>query len=88
MKAVAVPMIFRAVAANGADVWAGGSSGLLYHSTDSGAHWIRVLPFSGGAILTGDVVSVDFPDALHGRVATSTPEVWLTSDAGQTWQKQ
>lgn len=87
-KSAAIPRVFRAVAANGTDVWAGGSNGLLYHSTDSGAHWFRILPFSGGAILTGDIVSVDFPDALHGRVATSTAEVWLTSDGGQTWQKQ
>ncbi len=33
---------FRAVASAGADVWAGGSGGALFHSTDSGAHWNRV----------------------------------------------
>ena len=87
-KPAANPPVFRAVVANRADVWAGGSNGLLYHSVDSGAHWVRVLPFSGITVLTGDVVSLDFPDALHGKIVTSTQEVWLTSDGGQTWQKQ
>lgn len=88
LKQQATLPTFRAVVANGSDVWAGGASGLLYHSVDSGTHWTRVLPSSGSASLAGDVVSLDFPDTLHGRVTTSTPEVWLTSDGGQTWQKQ
>jgi len=80
--------MFRAVAATGTDVWAGGSVGALYHSTDSGDHWSRVVPGSSDAILTGDVVSLEFIDMQHGKVSTSTAEVWTTSDAGQTWQKQ
>ena len=81
-------VVFRAVAANGSEVWAGGSSGFLYHSVDAGASWIRVIPTSPTAVLTGDIVSVEFADAQKGKVATSTAEVWVTSDAGQTWQKQ
>lgn len=84
----AVPPVFRAVVANGADVWAGGSGSLLYHSVDSGGHWARIVPSSGSSTMTGDIVTLDFPDAQHGRITTSTPEVWLTSDNGQTWQKQ
>jgi hypothetical protein len=80
--------IFRAVAATGADVWAGGSGGALYHSADAGDHWTRVTPTSSGAKLTGDIVSLEFPDMLHGKVSSSAGEVWTTSDAGQTWQKQ
>lgn len=79
---------FRAVAAAGSEVWAGGNGGVLYHSVDSGSHWTRIAPASGGMILTGDIIGVDFPDAQHGSVATSTSEVWHTSDDGQTWQKQ
>jgi hypothetical protein len=79
---------FRAVAANAADVWAGGSRGTLYHSLDAGDHWTRVLPALAGAVLTGDVVSLEFVDAQHGRVSTSTAENWITSDGGQTWRKQ
>src|SRR5579859_6813380 len=81
-------MVFHAVAANGLEVWAGGSAGQLYHSTDSGNHWSRVVPSAGGTVLTGDVVVLDFADAQHGRVSTSTSEVWTTSDDGLTWQKQ
>ena len=82
------PITFRAVAASGADVWAGGSAGLLYHSADAGAHWTRVVPSTSSAVLTGDIISLEFLDAQHGKVSTSTSEIWTTSDAGQTWQKQ
>ena len=80
--------MFRAVAATGTDVWAGGAGGALYHSTDAGDHWTRVVPGSADAILTGDVVSLEFIDMRHGKVSTSTAEVWTTSDDGQTWQRQ
>jgi hypothetical protein len=81
-------LAFRAVSATGSEVWAGGSGGALYHSIDAGGHWIRVQPSSAGSSLTGDIITLEFPDPQHGKIATSTPEVWTTSDAGQTWQKQ
>lgn len=81
-------LVFRAVTATGSDVWAGGSNVMLYHSTDNGNHWMQVLPSSGGTALTGDVVALQFLDPQHGKVTTSTSEVWTTADAGQTWQKQ
>lgn len=80
--------VFRAVAANGPDVWAGGSSGALYHSLDAGNHWTQVVPSLAGATLTGDVIVLEFSDTLHGKVTTSTAEVWSTADDGQTWQRQ
>jgi hypothetical protein len=80
--------IFRAVTAAGSEVWVGGSAGALYHSVDAGGHWTRVVPSSAGTLLSGDIVSLEFPDPQHGKLTTSTPEVWTTSDAGQTWQKQ
>ena len=86
--AKAAPIVFRAVSANGPDVWAGGSEGSLYHSTDSGSHWIRIVPSWRGIELTGDIVNLQFADAQHGRIITSTAEIWMTADAGQTWDKQ
>jgi hypothetical protein len=80
--------IFRAVSATGSEVWAGGSPSMLYHSSDAGNHWTRVLPSANGTVLTGDVVTVEFSDPQHGRIATSTSEVWTTADDGQTWQEQ
>jgi Photosynthesis system II assembly factor YCF48 len=80
--------VFHAVAANGPDVWAGGTNGMLFHSLDAGAHWTRIVPLSSGITLSGDIVTVDFTDPQHGRVSTSTSEIWITGDAGQSWQKR
>jgi Photosynthesis system II assembly factor YCF48/Putative zinc-finger len=77
---------FRAVSAVGPDVWAGGSTGMLYHSPDAGQQWIRVQPTGAGAALKGDVTSVEFTDARHGKLTTADGEIWKTSDAGQSWQ--
>ncbi len=88
VKAAAGPPVFRAVSANGVDVWAGGVNGVLYHSADAGSHWTRVLPVLGVATVGGDIVAVEFSDSQHGSIATSTGERWTTADGGQTWQKQ
>lgn len=80
--------VFRAVSALGTEVWAGGSAAVLYHSVDSGAHWAREFPSSSGATLTGDITSIDFSDPQHGKIATSTGEVWITTDDGGTWRRQ
>jgi len=81
-------LVFRALAAMGAEVWVGGSQAMLYYSLDSGLHWTRVLPTEASTLLTGDVVSVELSDAEHARVSTSTDEIWITADHGQTWHKQ
>jgi hypothetical protein len=82
------PVVFRAVSANGPDVWAGGSGGHLYHSTDAGAHWVQVVPLWSGVELTGDIMSLQFADPQQGRIVTSSSEIWTTADAGQTWAKR
>ncbi len=89
-SAPAAPLIFRAlsVSSNAAEVWAGASGGALYHTTDAGNSWTRVLPSAAGTILTGDILSIQFSDPRNGTVTTSTAEVWTTPDAGQTWHKQ
>ena len=88
LKAPASAPVFRAVAVTGTDVWAGGSQGVLYHSVDSGNQWSQVVPSSAGITLTDDIVGLVFSNADHGRITTSTGEIWTTSDQGQTWQKQ
>jgi hypothetical protein len=88
LKTPAGAPVFRAVAVIGTDVWAGGSQGVLFHSVDAGNRWAQVVPASGGITLTGDIVGMEFTDAQHGRITTSTGETWSTSDQGQTWQKQ
>ena len=79
---------FRAVAALGLEVWVGGSGGVLYHTSDGGNHWIRVTPSTAAAGLTADIVGIQFSDPQHGKISTSNAELWITSDTGQTWQKQ
>jgi Carboxypeptidase regulatory-like domain/Putative zinc-finger len=87
-RKVPTSLTFRALAVAGSDVWVGGSGGALYHSVDAGSHWTRVVPATSGMVLTSDIVSLEFSDPLHGKLSTSTAEVWSTADAGQTWQKQ
>ena len=86
--AVADNATFRALSANGPDLWVGGASGLLYHSSDAGAHWVQVKPATAGASLTADIAAIEFTDVRQGKITTSTGDVWLTKDAGQTWHKQ
>jgi photosystem II stability/assembly factor-like uncharacterized protein len=81
-------LVFRAVSAAGLEVWAGGSGGTLYHSVDGGNSWTHVAPTDSGTILVGDVIGIEFADPQHGRVTTSSAEVWTTADGGQTWRKQ
>jgi hypothetical protein len=88
MGAAAIGRNFLAVSASGLEVWAGGSAGMLYHTSDSGAHWTLVHPADSLIALTGDITNIDFSDSQHGRVSTSTREQWITADAGQTWRRE
>jgi hypothetical protein len=84
---VAGNVVFRALAANDADVWAGGSAGALYHSPDAGEHWTQIKPVADGKPLTADILTVQFSDAQHGSLTTADHETWTTTDAGETWHK-
>ena len=85
---VAEKASFRALSANGPDVWVGGAAGMLYHSADSGASWAQVKPTSGDATLSADIAAIEFTDIRQGKITTSNGEAWTTQDAGQTWNKQ
>jgi hypothetical protein len=77
---------FRALSANGPDVWVGGSAGLLYHSSDAGTNWTQVKPVSGDAALKADIAAIEFTDLLHGKITTASGESWITEDGGQSWR--
>lgn len=79
---------FRALAADGLEIWVGGAKGALYHSSNAGQDWRQVQPASNGETLADDIIGVEFVDRLHGTVTTSGQEKWVTADAGQSWQKQ
>jgi photosystem II stability/assembly factor-like uncharacterized protein len=74
---------FHAVASIGADVWAGGTGGALYHSTDAGEHWAKV-----SFATPSSVVRITFTDPANGEVKTSSGEIWTTQDNGATWKRR
>ncbi len=78
-------VVFRAISANGADVWVGGTRSALFHSTDAGRTWTRVRPATQGRELAGDISRIEFADPLRGTVSTTTGEEWVTADGGKTW---
>ena len=81
---------FRVVHAAGRDVWAGGSGGVLYHSSDGGAMWQRVYLSSGESPTTETIVGITSGsrDLQHIMVRTISGEQWATEDGGQHWQKE
>ncbi|MBV8207798.1 MAG: hypothetical protein JO041_13475 [Acidobacteria bacterium] len=86
--AVEAGVVFRAVSASKSDVWAGGSAGSLFHSTDAGANWTRVAPQSGERRLEGDIISIRVtgPNDQIVRVKTSLGQNWISADGGLTWR--
>jgi photosystem II stability/assembly factor-like uncharacterized protein len=74
----------------GREVWAGGSGGALYHSSDGGAIWKRVNLSSGGSPTTETIVVIisSMRDLEHITVRTVSGEQWTTEDGGQHWQRE
>ena len=77
---------FRALSVMGRELWVGGSKGVLYHSADEGTHWSRVVPSAGKALLTEDVLQLEFSNADHGKLITAKSE-WKTNNCGSTWRR-
>ncbi len=79
--------IFRAVAAQGIEVWAGGSQAaadrpatpVLFHSSDAGTSWKQVTGPWEGTVLRIQLGS-------GGAVKVATEDgAWQTRDGGQSW---
>ena len=89
----AAGVTFKALAAAGIEVWAGGSQPdlsakewrqqpVLFHSSDAGESWTRV---SGP--WHGSISQLRLVDA--GKVEVLAEDgSWKTTDAGQHWQKE
>jgi photosystem II stability/assembly factor-like uncharacterized protein len=81
---------FRVIQAVGRDVWAGGSGGALYHSSDGGAMWKRVNLSSGASPTTETIVAITSGSRNLQQiiVRTESGEQWITDDGGQRWQRE
>jgi hypothetical protein len=79
---------FRVIAASGREVWAGGSGGALYHSSDGGVNWKRVGLNSGESTVTETIIGIELRDPQHLTVSTASGQQWVTEDGGQHWQGQ
>ncbi len=82
------PVIFRVVAVIGNEVWAGGSDGALFHSTDNGDNWGRIALIADGQPERSAVNSIRFDTPAAGRVTTDGGATWTTVDGGKTWTRQ
>ena len=72
-------------APRGNEIWAGGKSGLLFHSTDNGATWTQVHASIGDQSLTDDVTRLEFRGASTLVLSTGNGGTWTSSDGGKTW---
>ncbi|MGH9603283.1 MAG: YCF48-related protein [Terriglobales bacterium] len=83
---------FRAVAAQDGNVWAGGDGGALFHSSDAGETWTS-RPLSGDAkrleMTPGfDILHIDINASGQVTVTTSQRQTFVSTDAGQNWNRQ
>src|SRR5271165_5094280 len=63
---------FRVVNARGNEVWAGGDGGALFHSSDGGAQWKKVVLSTDGVSETATIATIRFSSQQNGVVITST----------------
>jgi hypothetical protein len=69
---------------SGGDIWAGGDTGTLLHSTDNGLHWNPVTVQDGAVRLTDAITAIQTQGAQLIRVRTKSGD-WLSSDGGTNW---
>lgn len=77
---------FRAVATSDRSVWAGGSNGALYRSTNSGNSWSRIPVGDSGMSIAGDITHIAVRTSEEVEISTSAGQEWITRDGGRTWR--
>lgn len=79
---------FRAAAADGLDVWAGGADGALFHSSDGGLHWAQIEVAGANTRLRGTIVTIDTRNSPQIAVTTDLGEKWISMDGGWHWRPE
>lgn len=75
---------FRALSANGPNVWLAGDPGtVLFRSEDGGLSWSK-----SATGMRAPITSLEFFDATRGWAVTKLGGIWATRDGGQTWYAQ
>ncbi len=75
---------FSIVSSRGSDIWAGGGSAALLHSSDGGATWERI---TLGASASGTITSIEV-NGVKILVKSSSGQSWSSPDGGRTWALQ
>jgi hypothetical protein len=75
----------RVVSVFDSEVWIGGDSMRLYHSTDNGTTW-RLVALPGKDGREHSIAHIHFQTAQSGTVESDDGTVWITSDGGRTWK--
>jgi hypothetical protein len=78
---------FRAIAAFGYQVWAGGTRGALFHSADGGTTWNRISINFEGNMIRETIMGIQLHDPQHLTVTTASGSQWVTEDGGQHWRQ-
>jgi len=85
--ALTVPDVrFTAVAALGNHVWAGGTGGVVYFTSDNGRRWLHRQLIINGNPVKEDVLAISIDTRASGTVHTSSGS-YTTTDGGATWSK-
>ncbi len=84
---VADGVSFRAVAAQGDEVWAGGVDGALFYSTDGGAAWTRVAVNPESGPISATITGIQIGEPRHVTVTISSGARYLSEDAGRHWRE-
>jgi hypothetical protein len=79
---------FRAVATAELDVWAGGSEGTLFHSSDGGSNWTETKVAGENAQMSGDIVRINARTPSQVIITTTTGEKWSSADRGKHWKRE
>jgi hypothetical protein len=79
---------FSALSVAGSNVWVGGETGSLFHSTDNGLTWKEVTVSDGIRRMQDTVTRIKTQGQRVILLRTNSAQDWLSTDGGITWRKQ